>query len=141
MILLPGVEFDDPLYYFGTKSSIYRSKSAQLAVGLMSVNQKELDERVSALCGVATLGDTDTSLSLFVAYGFEGSEMADRPVIIVGGESGIGRRTYLVGEIPFCDQTPIFPFLGIKRYSEDGDSHWGYTFPYFIYYSFGFGGD
>ena len=91
----------------------------------MSVNQKELDERLSALYGVATLGDTDASLSLFVAYGFEGSEMADRPVVIFGGESRMGRRTYLVGEIPFYDQTPIFPFLGIKRYSEDGDSHWG----------------
>ena len=70
------MEVDDQLYYFGTKSSIYRSTSAQLAVGLMSVNQKELDERLSALYGVATLGDTDASLSLFVAYRFEGSEMA-----------------------------------------------------------------
>lgn len=59
----------------------------------MSVNQKELDERLSALYGVATLGDTDASLSLFVAYGFEGSEMADRPVVIFGGESRMGRRT------------------------------------------------
>ena len=31
MTLLPGVEFDDQLYYFGTKSSSYISKSAQLA--------------------------------------------------------------------------------------------------------------
>ena len=36
---------------------------------------------------------TDASLSLFVAYGYEGSEMADRPVVIFGGESRMGRRT------------------------------------------------
>ena len=76
--LLPGVEMDDQLFYFGTKSLLYRSESTQLAAGLMSVNQKEFDERLSALYGVATLGNADAALSLFVAYGFEGSEMAKR---------------------------------------------------------------
>ncbi len=141
MSLMPGVKFDDQLYYFGTKSSIYRSKSARVAVGLISVNQKAFDERLSSLYGVATLGDTGASLSLLVAYGFEGRDMADRPVAIICGEKRMGRRTYLVGEIPFYDQTPLFPILGIRRYSEDGDSYWGNTFPYFVYYSFGFGGE
>ena len=48
---------------------------------------------------------------------------------------------YFVGELPFYDGKMVFPLLGIRRYSEDGGAHWGYTFPYFIYYSFGFGGD
>jgi len=141
MSLLPFVALDDQLFYFGTKSSIYRSKSAQIAAGLMSVNHEVLDKRLSTLYGVATLGDTDAALSLFVAYGFEGTDMADRPLLILGGERRLGRRTYFVGEIPFYDLVPTSTLLGIKRYSEDGGAHWGYTFPYFVYYSFGFGGD
>ena len=140
MSLLP-VSLDDQLFYLGSKSSIYKSESAQLAAGLISLNQKELDKPLSALYGVVTLGNTDAALSLLVAYGFEGSEMADQPLLILGGERRLGRRTYFVGEMPFYDQVPIFPLLGIKRYSEDGGAHWGYTLPYFVYYSFGFGGD
>jgi len=139
--LIPDVEMDDQLLYFGTKSSLYKSKSTQLAAGLMSVDQEFLNERLSALYAVATLGNTNAALSLFLAYGFEGSEMAETPLIVVGGERRLGRRTYFVGELPFYDGKMVFPLLGIRRYSEDGGAHWGYTFPYFIYYSFGFGGN
>jgi hypothetical protein len=141
MSMLPFLKLDDQLFYFGTKSSIHRSESAQIAAGLISVNQKALDEPLSALFGVVTFGGTDAALSILVAYGFEGTEMADQPVVILGGERRMGRRTFFVGELAFYDETPAFPLLGIKRYSEDGGAHWGYTFPYFLYYSFGFGGD
>ena len=73
--------------------------------------------------GVATLGDTDASLSLFVAYGFEGNEMADRPVVILPENAGLGTGLISSEKFRSMIQTPIFPFLGIKRYSEDGDSH------------------
>ena len=139
--LFPNVKMQDQLGYFGTKSALYRSESSQLAAGLMSVDQESFDNRLNALYGVATVGDTDGALSLFLAYGFEGSKIAETPLIVVGGERRLGRRTYFVGELPFYDGTLLFPLLGIKRYSEDGGAHWGYTFPYLIYYSFGFGGD
>ena len=139
--LFPGVDVDDQVFYVGTKSSLYKSKSIQLAGGLLSLNQKFLDDRLSALYGVATLGNADGALSLFVSYGFEGTKMGEKPLMVLGGERRFGRRTYFVGELPIYDNQVVFPILGIKRYSEDGQSHWGYTFPYFVYYSFGFGGD
>ena len=138
--LIPDVALDKQLLYFGTKSSIYRSESVQLAAGLMSLDQDFLPDRLSALYGVATLGDSDAALSLFVAYGFEGSDMMDHPVAILGGEKRLGRRTYFVGELPFYKNKPEFPLLGIRRYSENGDSHWDLGYPY-LSYSFGFGGD
>ena len=59
--LLPGVSMDDQLFYFGTKSSLHRSKSAQLAAGLVSVDHTLFDKRLSALYGVATFGNTDAA--------------------------------------------------------------------------------
>jgi len=138
--LIPGLALDKQLLYFGTKSSIYRSESVQLAAGLMTLDQKHFDDRLSALYGVATLGDSDAALSLFVAYGFEGSDMADHPIAVLGGEKRLGRRTYFVGELPFYRNKPRFSFLGLRRYSENGDSHWDLGYPY-LSYSFGFGGD
>ena len=141
MSLLPGVQLGDQIFYLGSKSSIYKAESAQLSAGFMSLNHKELDSPLSALYGVATFGGTEGAVSVFVAYGFEGTEMADQPLINLGGERRLGRKTYFVGEYPIYEGTPIWPFVGLRRYSEDGASYWGYTFPYFLYFTFGFGGD
>ena len=54
---LPGM--GDQTYHIGTKSSIYRSESQQLAAGIIQTDF--FDELLTALYGVATLGDVDTA--------------------------------------------------------------------------------
>ena len=80
-------------------------------------------------------------MNIFIAYGREEDDWANSPLIVVGGERRLGRRTYFVGELPYYKGDLIFPLLGIKRYAEDGGVHWGFTFPFLVSYSFGFGGD
>ena len=139
LTLLPGAEIADQLFYFGTKSLIHQSESLRIATGILALNQKDVDKQLSTVYSVATLGNEDGAVSILAAYGFEGREIAEKPFIILGAERRLGRRTYFVGEIPMYDDEVIFPLLGIRRYSEDGRSHWGYTFPYLINYSFSFG--
>ena len=45
MSMLPGLKLDDQLFYFGTKSSIHRSESAQIAAGLISLTRRNSTSR------------------------------------------------------------------------------------------------
>ena len=91
------------------------------------------------LYGVGTFGGPNSNFTVLVGYGFADTDFADRPLIVLGGESRVGRRTFFVTEVLFYSDIPLFPFFGIKRYSEDGDSNWIVGYP-MLGYTIGFGG-
>ena len=139
--LLPGMPIKDHLLYFGTKASLHQVGSISTAAGALFLTQGELDAPLGVLYGVGTFGGADASLTLLFGYGFEGSDLADKPLFVLGGERRLGRRTFFIADVPFYSDMPLFPLFGIRRYSEDGSSHWVMGYPILLGYSMGFGGD
>ena len=48
--------------------------------------------------GLATAGTPDASLTAGLGYGFEGTNLADKPAVIFGGEFRFSRRVGFVSE-------------------------------------------
>ena len=139
--LFPGIPLKDQLLYFGTKTLLHQTGSINASAGALLIRQGELDSPLGMLYGVGTLGGSDASLTLLLGYGFEGTDLAAEPLFVLGGERRLGRRTYFIAEVPFYSDMPLFPLFGIRRYSEDGSSHWIVGYPILFSYSIGFGGD
>ena len=137
LTLIPDAELSNKLFYFASKSRIYQSKPLQLATGILTLNHD--DKHLSTIYSIATLSNEDSAVSILIGYGFEGKKIGGEPLVILGAARRLGRRSYFLGEIPMDGDEVFFPLLGIRRYSEDGLSVWGYTFPYLINYSFSFG--
>jgi hypothetical protein len=139
MTLFPGLAVEEQMFYLGTKSQLHRTESTRTSVGIVLFGQQDVEDRFGIVYGVSTLGGADGRLTVLLGYGFEGTDLAERPVVVVGGEKRVGRRTFFISEVPFYDAKPIFPFFGIRRYSEDGHSHWDVGYP-LVGYVIGFGG-
>ena len=113
LTLLPSVKITDQLFYFGTKSLIHQSESFRIAIGILALNQKDIDKQLSTVYSIATLGNKDGAVSILAAYGFEGKKIAEKSLISFGAERRLGRRTYFVGEIPLYGDEITFPFLAL----------------------------
>ncbi|MEM1325393.1 MAG: hypothetical protein AAGI23_05530 [Bacteroidota bacterium] len=48
--------------------------------------------------GVSSFGSRERNISIGVGYGFAGIDFANRPIILVGGITKIGKRAYLMSE-------------------------------------------
>ena len=108
--VLPGVSINDQIFFFTPKIGISASKKFSLAAGALIIkfpNVEDLDiPLLGILYGVSTLGSPNASFTLGLGYGFAGSELADSPIAVIGGESRISRRVALVSEnwiIPGAD--------------------------------------
>jgi hypothetical protein len=122
--IFPGVSMKDQLYYFTPKIGFNTSGKSNLAIGALLVATPELFDEdsqvVGVLYGVGTWGSPDSSFSIGLGYGFVGSELASKPMMMLGGEIRMSRRLCFVTEnwiFPGIDQPIIsygIRFLGNK---------------------------
>ncbi|MEE9555366.1 MAG: hypothetical protein V3W18_13850 [candidate division Zixibacteria bacterium] len=102
MSLFPTVSPGDQLFYFTPKMGVKATEAADFAVGalLIALPENDSDESplVGILYGVGTFGDTDGSLTVGLGYGFVDDELADKPLIMIGGEKRLSRRVSFVSE-------------------------------------------
>ena len=107
--LFPGVDFEDQLKYFTPKLGIEISDHLDFAVSalIMSIPFSTTDisgeddtdnTTIGTLFGVGTFGSADHSFTLGLGYGFVDDELADKPVVLVGGETRISRKISIVTE-------------------------------------------
>jgi len=131
--LLPGASLNKQIFYFTPKIGIESVKSFDLAAGALLIKFPEVDTEedtsdesssempsvVGILFSVATFGDADRSLTIGAGYGFVGSQLAEKPMFMIGGESRISRRIALVSEnwiLPGLDE-PIISY-GVRFFSQ-----------------------
>lgn len=121
MTLLPGVDIDDQVFYFTPKIGINTTSSTSIAAGALILALPEIDDEsptVGILYGVGTFGEPDASLTLGLGYGFVKDEIADKPMVMLGGEKRVSRRISFVSEnwvIPGVDEPLVsygFRFFG-----------------------------
>ena len=121
--LIPGVGFENQIFYLTPKIGIKATENANFAAGalIMRVSDFGDDDHpiVGILYGVGTFGTTDKSFTIGIGYGFADGDLAKKPMIMVGGESRVSRRIALVTEnwiLPGVDSA-IFSY-GIRFFGE-----------------------
>lgn len=124
MSLLPGGGLDKQLIYLMPKAGGPVGRDLHLAAGALMIKLPDFNDdegagtTVGVLYAVGTKGSLDRSFSAGLGYGFEGGKLADRPMVMVGGEYRMSRRISLVTEnwvFPGLDQPVVsagFRFFG-----------------------------
>ncbi len=109
--LIPGANMSEQIYYFTPKIGLKAGEKFHVAAGALVIKlpniKDESDEPPLAgiLYGVSTFGHPDASLTFGLGYGFVDDELADKPLILIGGEKRLSRR------IGFVSENFIFPGL------------------------------
>ena len=127
--ILPGADLDEQIILFTPKVGIKTSKKMDLAIGALVV---KLPESTSAgiLYGVSTFGSLDKSVTFGLGYGYFDDELADKPIVVLGGESRTSRNISLVTEnwlVPEKD-TPVLSF-GLRFFGEKISTDFALIFP------------
>jgi hypothetical protein len=103
MSIIPGVGFDNQLLFFTPKVGVIAHERFNLAVGALALSFPEFFEgegrtSTGVLYGVGTVGSTDHSVSAGVGYGYVNDKLANRPALMIGGETRVSPRLGLVSE-------------------------------------------
>ena len=102
--IFPGVDMDEQLFFIAPKLGLMQNESVQVALGALFVRVPGDDgwdddpEGAGIFYGVTTLGNPDASLTLGFGYGFVGGNLAERPMVVIGGEKRLTRHTAFVTE-------------------------------------------
>lgn len=120
MSLFPGLDIDEQLFYLTPKVGIKATETFDLAVGALLVNVPDDNETAGILYGVGTFGNENIDFTIGFGYGFVDSDLAEKPMIMLGFERRTSRRTAFVSEnwiFPGVDNPLIsygFRFFGEK---------------------------
>lgn len=105
MSIFPGINFADNLIYITPKYTIVDAPQLKLSLGgflgAAGLASNEFDNNGSSLgilYGVASTGTRESNLSLGLGWGYFGSEIADRPVVMLGAQGRVAKRLSLVTE-------------------------------------------
>lgn len=99
--IFPGTDLSEQLLYLTPKVSLPAPAGLRLAAGALIVRVPEDGPEsflAGILYGVGTVGTEDASLTVGLGYGFVEEDLADRPMVVVGGEVRISRRMALLTE-------------------------------------------
>ena len=108
--IFPGVAMDEQLFFFAPKFGLVQEDPVQFSVGALLVRVPDEHSVVGILYGVTTFGQPDASLTAGLGYGFVDGDLADHPMVMVGGEKRLTRRIAFVSEnwiFPGVDETLI----------------------------------
>ena len=107
MSLLPSVDIDEQMYFLTPRVGIISRKDYGLSAGALCVklpfeeddsDDEEMPSVLGILYGVGTYGTATKSVTVGLGYGFEDTKLADKPMIVLGGEWRFTRRMALVTE-------------------------------------------
>ena len=101
-----------------------------LAIGALILKPPEDISSLGILYGVSTFGSLDKSVTVGVGLGYVEDELADEPMIVLGGEIRTSKRISLVTEnwvVPEKD-TPVLS-LGFRFFGEKLSSDFALIFP------------
>jgi len=101
MSLIPGVGLDNQLYFITPKIGVKASSNMHIALGLLALAIPLDDEdafSLGILYGVGTVGSADQSMTLGLGYGYHEGNLADKPLLVLGGEIRSSAHTALVSE-------------------------------------------
>jgi hypothetical protein len=125
---IPGIAFNDNLFYLLPKYTLISRPRAQLALGALvgglPFNSEDFGdvETAGLVYGVGTFGTRESNVSLGAAWGYANDEITDRPGIMLGGQGRISRRVSLISEnwfFPNGDGTESVLSYGLRFLGEN----------------------
>lgn len=119
--IFPFISSDFVMGWFTPKLGIVETDDYAIAVGLLSVFIGGISDTFNAgiIYGVGTWGNPDKAVTFGLGYGYVESELADKPMVMIGYEKRIGKRTKFLSEnwiFPGVDDPLIS--LGIRWFGE-----------------------
>lgn len=136
MSIFPGGNLSEQLYYATPKFSLKETEKYAVSAGVLAIKIPNFGEESDTLSGtsdsddspstfgilytVGTYGGPDRSLTFGLGYGFVDDKLADRPIVVLGGEYRLSNRIALVSEnwaIPGTDGGIMIyglRFIGMK---------------------------
>lgn len=118
--IFPGGNIDKQIFYLMPKVGLKATENLNLAAGALAIRIPFDNEASTSgiLYGVATYGKPDASITAGLGYGFVKHEVANKPMIILGGEKRISRRIAFVSENwIFPDTEPLVSY-GVRFFGE-----------------------
>ena len=128
--IIPGLDLDKQILVFTPKVGIKKSKKMDLAIGALVMKLPEDISTLGILYGVSTFGSLDHSFTFGLGYGYAEDKLADKPMIVLGGETRTSRSVSLVTEnwiVPELDN-PIISF-GLRFFGEKLSADFALIFP------------
>jgi len=121
--LFPWLDIDENILYFTPKVGLISRDNFSFSTGVLIINlpsffDEEL-QSVGILYGVGTLGSTDASFTAGLGWGFVDTDIADKPMVMLGGEVRTARNISFVTEnwmLPGVDQ-PLISY-GLRLFGE-----------------------
>ena len=99
MSIFPMSDFSENIFYLTPKVGLVATERFNAAVGaLVGFTGLDDTEQFGIVYGVATTGTADHSLTAGAGVGYAGGGFASRPMLMLGGETRVGRRASLVTE-------------------------------------------
>jgi len=120
MSIFPGAGLDRQLFYLTPKVGIKSYGNLHWAAGTLVLKIPDVSQVVGVLYSLGTFGTPDGSISAGLGYGFVGRHLADKPMIMIGGEKRLTRRLAFVTEnwvVP-GGEAPVVSY-GIRLMGED----------------------
>jgi hypothetical protein len=111
LVLYPGMKADETLYIITPKFTLTRGAGPQAAIGVLAgfvpgVGPSDNDASLGILYGVSSFGTRESNLTAGLGWGYIDSHMANKPIIMVGGQTRMSRRVAFVSEnwfVPVSD--------------------------------------
>lgn len=105
------------LVYVTPKVGIVQRERLNVAAGALAIYVPQdwgaTNEMLGIAYGVSTFGTPDASLTVGLGYGFQGDDVANDPVAMIGGEVRLSRRVGFVTEnyvIPRMREGPLLSY-------------------------------
>ena len=104
--VFPLEDFTENLFYLTSKITLLDTKPVKFAVGglagylggLRDDAVIDSDASLGFLYGVATHGSRENNLTAAVGWGYQGGEIANQPVVMLGGQARVNKRLALISE-------------------------------------------
>jgi hypothetical protein len=129
MSLIPGAS--NQIFYFAPKITPLHLQNFDLSAGVLYINA--LGSGFSGggiVYGVGTYGSTDHALTVGLGWGFAGGEIANKPILLIGGELRLSNSIKLISEnwIPPGTDLVVYSF-GFRFFGENLAADLGFFRP------------
>jgi hypothetical protein len=125
MTILPSGSLKNQIYFFTPKIGFKASPKLNISGGTLMIKIPDIGDDnksplINVLYGVGTYGSPDRSITLGLGYGMVDSKLAEKPLVVLGGEQRLTRRMAFVTEnwmVPGVSD--ILVSYGIRFFSEN----------------------
>jgi hypothetical protein len=128
MTLIPGME--SQAFYIAPKITPLQLKNFDFSLGALYARVPDEDEGAGIIYGVGTAGSAKASLTVGAGFGFMGADFADKPILMIGGETQISPTVKMLSENWIIPDSDVQLFsLGIRFFGSKLAADFGLIYP------------